>query len=74
MTASPDVFINGLSVVRLGDALVPHGCSTCSSHPRKVAEGAATVLINGRPASRVGDAVDCGGELATGSPDVFIGG
>ena len=73
IVGSPDVPINGLPATRVGDALVSHGCSNCSPHPRAVAEGSATVFINGQPAARVGDAVDCGGSLATGSPDVFIG-
>jgi uncharacterized Zn-binding protein involved in type VI secretion len=37
------------AAARLGDAGVPH----CSGYV--IASGAATVLINGRPAARVGD-------------------
>lgn len=70
---SPDVFVNGLPANRVGDDLVPHGCSNCSPHPRAVAEGSSTVSINGKPATRVGDGVDCGGQLSTGSPNVSIG-
>lgn len=73
VTGSPDVTVNGLPATRVGDDLVPHGCSDCSPHPRAVAEGSPTVFINGQPAARVGDAVDCGGTLATGSPNVSIG-
>ncbi|WP_246658360.1 PAAR domain-containing protein [Rhizobium sp. FKY42] len=35
--------------------------------------GSASVFINGRPAGRIGDAIDCGGNAATGSSNVFIG-
>jgi len=45
-----------------------HGVS-----PRMMDEGSATVLINNMPALRVGDAVDTGGAIAAGSPDVLIG-
>ena len=73
ITGSPDVFVNALPANRVGDELVPHGCSDCSPHPRAVAEGSSTVSINGKPATRISDGVDCGGQLCTGSPDVFIG-
>ena len=36
-------------------------------------QGSSTVTINDRPAARIGDPVDCGSELKTGSADVFIG-
>ncbi|WP_423754269.1 PAAR domain-containing protein [Acidaminococcus massiliensis] len=36
--------------------------------------GSNSVLINGKGAGRVGDSVSCGGSVAQGSPDVFIGG
>jgi uncharacterized Zn-binding protein involved in type VI secretion len=48
----------------------------CSWHGgnQKVAEGSASVLINGMPAARVGDRTTCGAEIATGSGNVDIGG
>lgn len=73
---SPDVFINGLAAMRVGDPYEPHGCSVCpkGTHPRKLAVGSSSVFINGSPAGRIGDAIDCGGEAMEGSPDVIIGG
>lgn len=41
------------SVVRLGDALMPHGCWT----PHIMASGSGNVLTNGIPTSKVGDSV-----------------
>jgi len=72
---SPNVFINGLPAMRVGDEYEPHGCAVCpeGSHARKLAQGSRTVFINGIPAGRVGDAIDCGGVAQTGSPNVFIG-
>ena len=72
---SPNVFVNGRRLMRVGDAYVPHGCPCCPqpTHPRKLAAGSASVFINGRPAGRVGDAIDCGGQAQTGSSDVYIG-
>ena len=72
---SPDVFVNGKPLMRVGDSYQPHGCGVCpaGSHGRALAQGSATVFVNGRPAGRIGDAIDCGGQAQTGSADVFIG-
>lgn len=61
--------------MRVGDTYAPHGCPDCDEapHGRVVIQGARGVFINGRPAARMGDAIDCGGEAAGGSPNVFIG-
>ncbi|SHO58929.1 PAAR motif protein [Vibrio quintilis] len=47
---------------------VPHGV-----HGRAINAGSSNVSINGKPAARVGDAINCGGSVAAGSGDVFIG-
>ncbi|WP_373635576.1 PAAR domain-containing protein [Yoonia sp. SS1-5] len=72
---SQDVFVNGIPAVRQGDAYAPHACATCPAppHPRALASGSATVLINGKQAGRIGDPIDCGGAASAGSPNVFIG-
>ncbi|KWZ94154.1 PAAR domain-containing protein, partial [Citrobacter koseri] len=41
-------------------------------HPRKIASGSGTVFIDGLPAARTGDAIDCGG-VVIGSGTVNIG-
>jgi RHS repeat-associated protein len=48
----------------------------CERHTPKqhVAEGSGTVFINGAPAHRVGDHIDCGAKTSCGSQNVFIGG
>jgi RHS repeat-associated protein len=46
-----------------------------SSHPHRViAEGSATVFIEGLPAARKGDRISCGAKIAEGSSNVFIWG
>lgn len=74
--ASTDVFVNSVGAVRKGDAYAPHACPTCPApvHPRSLAVGSASVFINGKPAGRKKDAIDCGGAADEGSGDVFIGG
>ena len=73
---SPDVYVNGKPLMRVGDSYQAHGCSSCPepSHGRALAKGSGTVFVNGRPAGRVADAIDCGGQAENGSEDVTIGG
>lgn len=39
-----------------------------------IAEGSATVFINGKPAARLHSKMVCGAHIKTGSPNTFIGG
>ena len=73
-TASANVFINGRGAGRVNDSYVAHGCKAHPSHSGVIASGSATVFINGRAAGRIGDPVSCGGSVAEGSVNVFIGG
>ncbi len=74
VTASGDVIINGRGAGRVGDTYAPHGCVVHSPHSGNIASGSSTVYINGRQAGRIGDPVSCGGSVAVGSSNVFIGG
>lgn len=72
---SPDVNINGLKALRLGDPGRHSAC--CGSNTWNCAEGNSTVFINGKPAVRLGDkTTHCGGtgKIVTASDDVNIGG
>ncbi len=73
VSSSPNVYANGIPVIRVGDAYAAHGCSICSSHTGDLASGSATVFVNGLPVGRIGDSVTCGSSVAVGSPDVIIG-
>lgn len=72
---SVDVLINNRPAARMGDL---HACTmppVAGPHPPSpIAKGSATVLINNRPAARQLDTAGCGALIATGSPDVLIGG
>jgi uncharacterized Zn-binding protein involved in type VI secretion len=72
VSASPDVFFNNLGAHRVSDAWAAHSCVT--THDSVLASGSSTVFVNGLPQGRIGDAVACGSSVASGSPDVFIGG
>ena len=47
INGSPDVFIDGKPVARVGDQLAPHSKPKHSAHPRTIASGSSTVFING---------------------------
>lgn len=72
-SASSDVIINGKGAGRVGDTYAVHGCDAHPAHSGSIASGSATVFINGKAAGRIGDPVSCGGSVAAGSPNVFIG-
>ena len=71
---SPDVLVNFLPAVRVGDKGVHAAC--CGPNMWKAAAGSATVFVNHKPVHRMGDQdAHCGGtgELIQGSPDVIAG-
>ncbi len=77
-SASPDVYVNGIQVCRVGDSV----CCGLSFPPHPsdgtITQGSSTVFVNSKPIARVGDttshSVCGGGSLETGSPNVFAGG
>ncbi|MEX5515717.1 PAAR domain-containing protein [Pseudophaeobacter sp. 1A09344] len=72
---SGDVFANAIAVHRQGDAWAPHTCPAIpETHAGALASGSGTVFVNGRQIGRIGDPVDCGSSVASGSGDVFAGG
>ena len=70
--ASRDVITNDLGAHRQGDAWASHSCRG-SSHTGNLAQGSSTVWINDRQAGRIGDPVNCGSKVQTGSDNVIIG-
>ncbi|MEZ4296425.1 MAG: PAAR domain-containing protein [Polyangiaceae bacterium] len=73
--ASANVSADGIRICRVEDALAVHpcACGNCPPHGGKVASGSASVTINTKAAARVGDPVDCGSSIATGSAGLVIG-
>ena len=72
---SPNVIVNGLPALRVGDPGVHAAC--CGPNTWQAAKGSGTVLINNIPAHRLGDMDQhCGGvgNLVEGSPNVLVGG
>ena len=73
-TGSADVFINGKQAGRLSDRYAVHSCKDHPLHAGTISSGSGSVFINGKNAARIGDSVSCGGSVAEGSSNVFIGG
>ena len=71
---SPNVKINGVPALRVGDPFVVHCCPKNGCHTPAMATGSATVNINGLPAARIGDMTGCTATVISGSSNVFIGG
>ena len=67
--ASPNVYVNGIPVHRVGDSWAVHCAPIC--HGGSLAIGSPTVFVNGRAIGRIGDPVDCGSSVAQGSTNVF---
>lgn len=78
IAGSPDVFVNGRNAHRQTDAWAshccthpdqPHGC-----HASILSSGSGSVYVNGLQLARIGDPVECGSSVATGSGNVYAGG
>ncbi|WP_277398085.1 PAAR domain-containing protein [Pseudomonas sp. MPFS] len=76
---SPNVFVNLRNAMRAGEDV----SSSCTGFPLghppwplpvTIAEGSATVYINGKPAARLTSKMTCGAHIKSGSQDTFIGG
>lgn len=71
---SGNVFVEGKPLTHVGVETAPHtNPGPPDTHSSTIAVGSATVSVNGSPASRIGDAIACGGALSMGSGTVFIG-
>lgn len=74
-----DVYVNSRKAMRAGEDV----SSSCSGLPLNhpmwpfpvlIAEGSATVYINGKPAARLHSKMVCGAHIKSGSENTFIGG
>ena len=68
---SPNVFINGIPVHRVGDSWPIHKCKK-KKHASVQAQGSPNVFANGVAVCLIGDSLSCGDALSQGSPNVFI--
>jgi uncharacterized Zn-binding protein involved in type VI secretion len=76
---SPNVFVNLRNAMRAGEDVSTSCTGFPAGHPFwpfpvTIAEGSATVYINGKPAARLTSKMTCGAHIKSGSEDTFIGG
>lgn len=72
VSASDDVYIEGIEVHRQTDAYPVHACGP-SAHAAVQAVGSSTVFVNGLAICRVGDAVSCGSVATATQETVYAG-
>lgn len=67
---------SGPPTVLIGDLpAATVGCSClCVGPPDSIVKGSSTVMIEGKPAARMGDSTAHGGSIVAGCPTVEIGG
>jgi uncharacterized Zn-binding protein involved in type VI secretion len=65
---SPDTFVDGIAVVRVGDHV---DCDQHGTQEVQVQTGSPTVFVGGAAVARVGDLTTCNAEIIEGSPDQF---
>lgn len=77
-TGSKDVWINSRPAARAAAPPSMEDNVICAMHssgvPPMIAQGSDNVYIDSLPAARKGDKTTCGGTIAEGSENVFIGG
>lgn len=76
-SGSQNVTFNSLPAARAaapGDLDIISCGKHSSGPPPMLAQGSDNVFINDQPAARIGDMTTCGGTIAEGSADVFVGG
>jgi uncharacterized Zn-binding protein involved in type VI secretion len=70
------VLINGIPAAVKGSMSSdhsPYGPPHPPHVPNPIVAGSGSVMIEGKPAARVGDMFSCGHDVASGSGDVMIG-
>lgn len=71
-TASTNVFVGSRGIHRQGDHWTTHTCDD-DTHDSVLASGSSTVFVNGLGCGRIGDVIECGSIVITGSSTVFVG-
>lgn len=71
---SPNVFVNGIGIVREGDEVGDHPAAGCGPDNSVLTTFSSNVFINGKRAGRIGDKYTNDNTITSGSSNVFIGG
>lgn len=64
--------VNSKPAVCIGHGYEVHGCPNNPPHGGVQSSGSPNVFAKGKAVGRVGDSIDCGSSVASGSPNTFI--
>ena len=70
-TGSPNVFVNGIAIVRKSDTVGVHPRAGCSTDTSTLSTYSATVYANGLQIGRIGDEYTSDNIIISGSTNVF---
>lgn len=70
---SPNVFVNGTGVVRIGDAVYAHIAAGCGIDAELLSTSSATVFVNSKGVARKGDQYTADNTITSGSGNVNAG-
>lgn len=75
-SASNDVMVENKKALRKDDTYASHTqvVKPHETHSSVVTGGSTTIMVNGKPMARIGDAVGCGSVIAEGVTKIQAGG
>ncbi len=73
VNGSPNVFVNGIAVVRQSDVVGVHPAAGCSTDASTLSTYSSTVFVNGLGLGRIGDEYTSDNIIISGSTNVFAG-
>lgn len=70
---SGDVLVNGIGIVRQGDAIAAHPAAGCGNDGSVLTSFSGTVFANTKAVGRIGDQYTGDNTITSGSSNIFIG-
>lgn len=70
LAGSPDRYVNGIPIVRLGD---PISCPKDDHGINRIVHVNVSQQTDSKPVAHVGAVAECGAEIITGSESVYVG-
>ena len=72
VTCSDSLFVTGLGVISIGDTWEFHEHGG-KNHDSVQSTGSSSIFVNNKAVARIGDSIECGSTVMTGSDTVFFG-
>jgi uncharacterized Zn-binding protein involved in type VI secretion len=65
--------IEGPAAAVVGSTHPPHSCGNTTHSGRSISSGSGKTTIEGSPAARIGDSINCGDAMGQGASKTFFG-